>query len=97
MSRLLKALTLQLNEPLIIECDNSQTLRLVKKESMKLSTKLRHVNIHNHWLCQEYAERRVLFDWTPTRDMITNGLTKALSPQQHEAFIKLIKLDDISQ
>ena len=64
---------------------------------MKLLTKLRHVNIHNHWLRQEYAEQRVLFDWTPTRDMIADGLTKALSPQQHEAFVKLIKLDDITQ
>ena len=69
-SQLLKALTLQLNELLIIECDNSQTLRLVMKESMKLLTKLRHVDIHNHWLCQEYAEWWVLFDWTPTQDMM---------------------------
>jgi len=67
------------------------------KEFMKLSTKLRHVDIHNHWLRQEYAERRVLFDWTPTRDMIADSLTKALSPQRHEAFVKLIKLDDITQ
>src|SRR5436190_12400716 len=50
------------------------TLRLVTEESMKLSTKLRHVDIHNHWLRQEYAERRVLFEWTPTRDMIADGL-----------------------
>src|SRR5213078_4366518 len=90
-------MTLKLNEPLVVECDNSQTLRLVKEEFMKLSTKLRHVDIHNHWLCQEYAERRVLFEWTPTRDMIADGLTKALSPQRHEAFVKLIKLDDISE
>ena len=33
----------------------------------------------------------------PMRDMIVDGLTKALSPQQHEAFVKLIKLDDITQ
>src|SRR5436190_3436288 len=96
-SRLLKALTLQLNEPLVIECNNSQTLRLVTEESMKLSTKLCHVDIHNHWLCQEYAERRVLFNWTPMRDMIADSLTKALSPQRHEAFVKLIKLNDITQ
>src|SRR5262249_15873436 len=49
ISRLLKALTLKLNEPLIVECDNRQTLRLVTEESMKLSTKLQHVDIHNHW------------------------------------------------
>ena len=67
------------------------------KESMKLLTKLRHVDIHNHWLCQEYAEWTLLFKWTSTRDMIADGLTKVLSPQRHEAFIKLIKLDDISK
>ena len=61
ISRLLKALTLKLNKLLIIECNNQQTLRLVMEESMKLSTKLRHVDIHNHWLWQEHAEKQVLF------------------------------------
>ena len=50
ISRLLKAMTLRLDKLLIIECDNKQTLRLVTKDSMKLSTKLRHMDIHNHWL-----------------------------------------------
>ena len=61
ISRLLKSLTLRLNESLIVECDNTQILQLVTDKSMKLSTKLHHVNIHNHWLWQEHAERRVLF------------------------------------
>ena len=90
-------MTLKLNELLVVKCDNSQTLRLVKEESMKLSTKLRHVDIHNHWLRQEYAERQVLFEWTPTKDMIVDELTKALPLQQHKAFIKLIKIDDITE
>src|SRR5437762_13265644 len=67
ISRLLKSLTLRLNKPLIVECDNTQILRLVTDESMKLSTKLCHVDIHNHWLRQEHAERRVLFEWTSTK------------------------------
>ena len=29
--------------------------------------------------------------------MIADGLIKALSPQRHEAFVKLIKLDDITE
>src|SRR5438477_349874 len=61
ISRLLKSLTLRLNESLIVECDNTQILQLVTDKSMKLSIKLHHVNIHNHWLRQEHAERRVLF------------------------------------
>ena len=31
------------------------------------------------------------------RDMIVDDLTKALSSQQHEAFVKLIKLDNIME
>ena len=33
----------------------------------------------------------------PIRDIIADGLTKALSPQRHKAFIKLIKLDNITE
>ena len=47
MSRLFKALSLELSEPLRIRSDNKQTLRLFD-ESVKLATKLRHVDIHNH-------------------------------------------------
>ena len=60
ISRLFKAMTLHLNEPLIINCDNTQTLRLITEDTAKLITKLRHVDIHQHWLRQEYAMRRVL-------------------------------------
>ncbi len=50
ISCLLKVLILIIDELLIIECDNKQTLRLIMKNFMKLFTKLWHVNIHNHWL-----------------------------------------------
>src|SRR6266480_1884172 len=74
-----------------------RTLRLVTEESMKLATKLRHVDIHNHWLRQEHAEKRVLFQWTATKNMMADGLTKALPRQRHEGFIRLIRLDDITE
>ena len=48
VSRLLKAIMLRLDEPLVVECDNLMTLRLVTEESLKLVTKLRHVDVHNH-------------------------------------------------
>ena len=80
-------MTLRLNEPLIINCDNAQTLRLLKEDSAKLNTKLRHVNIHQHWLRQEYTARRVLFEWIPTTEIITDGFTKALPKQKFQNFI----------
>jgi hypothetical protein len=44
LSCLLMVLSLELDEPLAIECDNRQTIRLLA-ESAKLQTKLRHVDI----------------------------------------------------
>src|SRR5579871_2458577 len=97
MSRLFKALTLRLNEPLIIECDNTQTLRLIKEDTAKLVTKLRHVDIHQHWLRQEYAAKRVLFQWKATKEMIADGLTKALPKQKFNNFVKMIGMVDIQE
>ena len=59
IGRLFHALTLELDEPMSVQCDNMQTIRLVCEESMKLQTKLRHVDIHNHWLRQEHAAGRI--------------------------------------
>jgi hypothetical protein len=50
LSRLFKTLSLSLNEPLTIDCDNTPTLHFIKEESAKLVTKLRHVDIYSHWL-----------------------------------------------
>ncbi len=46
ISRLFKVMTLRLNEPLIIDCNNTQTLQLIMEDTAKLITKLRHVDIH---------------------------------------------------
>jgi len=96
MSRLFKAMTLRLDELLIINCDNTQTLRLLKEDSAKLNTKLRHVDIHQHWLRQEYAARRVLFEWKPTTEIITDGFTKALPRQKFRNFVQMVRMVDIT-
>ena len=53
LSCLMKALTLFLPEVFTIKCNNKQTIRLLVDESTKLQTKLRHIDIHSHWLRQE--------------------------------------------
>ena len=51
ISRLIKELQIKLDDNHIrIKCDNKQTIRLVTEEITVLRTKLRHVDIHNHWL-----------------------------------------------
>lgn len=94
LSRLMKALTLVLPEALAIEVDNQQTIRLLVDEAMKLQTKLRHVDIHSHWLRQEVQQKSIDIRWVPTRKMIADGLTKALTTANHEAFVEMTSLED---
>jgi len=79
-----------------IRCDNQQTVGLMSKESPLLSTKLRHVDIHQHWLRQEVQASRIRIDWVPTHQMPADGLKKQLSRQKHEEFVRQLGLVDIS-
>ena len=58
--KLFEAMKLQMRQFLIIQCDNRQTIRLIEEENLKLNIRLRHVDIHNHWLRQQH-QREQLF------------------------------------
>jgi hypothetical protein len=77
ISRLVRESGVTLNDsPIATQFDNKQTIRLVNADIALLQTKLRHVDIHNHWLCQEAARKRIKVFYTPTHDMMADGLTK---------------------
>ena len=79
VSRLLRELQIELDTRAVtIQCDNKQTIRLVNEEISRLHTKLRHVDIHNHWIRQEVTEGRIRVEYVQLADMIADGLTKAL-------------------
>jgi hypothetical protein len=49
ISRLLRELEIDLLQKMItIHCDNTQIISLVTKETLKLQTKLQHMDIHNY-------------------------------------------------
>jgi hypothetical protein len=50
---------------MVVYCDNLQTIRLLSKENQKLATKLRHFDIHRHWLKQEMQEGQLHIKWLP--------------------------------
>jgi hypothetical protein len=93
LSRLLKALSIEIDEPLAIKCDNQQTIRLLA-ESTKLQTKLRHIDIHSHWLQQEVQRGSITLTWQESKKMMADGLTKALSRGPFDLFTDMIKLVD---
>jgi Reverse transcriptase (RNA-dependent DNA polymerase) len=97
VSRLLRELSVRLDDHRIqIQCDNRQTIRLVTDEIARLQTRLRHVDIHNHWLRQEVLRQRITVEYTPSSQMIADGLTKALPRESFERFVNYVGLYDIS-
>lgn len=96
-SRFFKEIGLTLDNRQTINCDNLQTIRLLTKDGPELSTKLRHVDIHHHWLRQEVRDNQIKINWTPTAAMVADGLTKALPRQKHETFVHQLNLVDIKE
>jgi hypothetical protein len=52
-----------MDEVLRIYSDNQQTIRLLTSNNPQLSTKLRHVDVHQHWLRREFQLGEVDIDW----------------------------------
>ena len=76
LERLLSQIGLDLGAALTLFGDNTQTIRLLNIETGAISTKLRHIEIHQLWLRQEVSAGRFKVKWVPSKDMIAEGLTK---------------------
>ena len=90
-----KQINLKLNHLLVIECDNQQTIRLIKLDQLRIKTQLRHVDIHNCWVRQAYQQGQFQVTYTPTAEMVADGLTKALPGQKFQKFVEQLALVDI--
>ena len=92
-SRLLAELGVKLPDSTItILCDNTQTIQLVHKEVSKLQTKLRHTDIHNHWLRQEAHRGTITVKYVKSAEMLADGFTKALPANKWPTFLKQLGL-----
>jgi hypothetical protein len=79
-----------------MRCDNRQILRVLKRKMLKLDTKLKHVDIHRHWLRQKIQTNRISVNWCSTAEMSADNFIKVLSRQKHEKFLKQLHLIDIT-
>jgi hypothetical protein len=94
-NRLFKHIKFDLEMVPTIYCDNLQTVGVVTKHEDKLFTRLRHVDVHQHWLRQEVAAGRISVQWKPTNLMPADGLTKILVRQKHAEFVQQLGLQDV--
>ena len=95
--RFFKNIKFDAEQDMVINYNNQQTLGLIQKKTPRLSTRLRHVNVHSCWLRQEVQERRIATQQILTAKMPADGLTKALPNQKHQNFIRLLNMIDISE
>jgi hypothetical protein len=88
--RLFEAIHFRINQRTIIQCNNQQTIRALVNN--KLIIKLRHIDIHKHWLRQEIALSKIDIEWVSTSKILADELTKKLSPQKQKKFLRLLDL-----
>ena len=63
---------------------------------MKLQTKLRHVDIYSHLLRQEVQLNSIQIRSLQTKEMVADGLTKALSSdQKQDFFVGMAGIEDL--
>ena len=93
--RFYQGVQLDLDQDYQIHCNNLQTVGLMLKETPKLVTKLKHIDIHGHWLRQEVSHENIQIQWISTTEMPADGLTKSLPRQKHESFIRQLNMVDI--
>lgn len=95
MQRLFRQINLQLDHLLQIGCDNQQTILLVMANLPRLKTQLKHIDVHNCWARQAYQRNQFQVSYTPTKEMVADGLTKVLPDQKFKQFVEQLALVDI--
>ncbi|KAI8659271.1 hypothetical protein NCS56_01144000 [Fusarium sp. Ph1] len=96
--RLLRSLELELqNTDLHLVSDNEQTIRLLKSPLGRLKTKLKHVDVHNHWLREHIQNKAIFLSYKESAKLIADGLTKALQGGRQRESCKQYGLIDIRE
>nr|XP_036574184.1 uncharacterized protein CTRU02_15858 [Colletotrichum truncatum]XP_036576207.1 uncharacterized protein CTRU02_13894 [Colletotrichum truncatum]KAF6780575.1 hypothetical protein CTRU02_15858 [Colletotrichum truncatum]KAF6782896.1 hypothetical protein CTRU02_13894 [Colletotrichum truncatum] len=97
-SRLISALNVHLPTEEAPEAtfpaEKRSTVRLGTTDLVTLQTRLRHVDIHNYWLRQEVAAKRVSVAYTPSSELMADGLTKSLALPQFREFRKQVRMSE---
>lgn len=72
-------------------------IRLITLEVANLQTKLKYVDIYNHWLRQAITRNQIHVDYVTTGDQLADGLTKALPAGTMESFRKQLRLVNVEE
>jgi aspartate carbamoyltransferase regulatory subunit len=64
-------------EMMVIRCDNQGAISLTKNPTRHARTK--HINVQHHFVRERVKNEEVRFEYCPTKHMVADVLSKALS------------------
>ena len=96
LKRLFRDIHLNLGGEWNLLCDNLQTIRLIKEENIRFSTQLKHIDVHRHWVREQYQANSFDISYIPSAEMPADGLTKALPRQSFERFRSMLNMVKLS-
>ncbi len=92
LMRLFQGMQFVPDQEIRIWCDNTQTIRLLEKETPRIKTALKHVDIHTCWARQEVQRKTFSVHYLETAKMLADGLTKRLEKTKHRTFVQQLRL-----
>ena len=73
---MLKDIRIEINEPVVIHCNNTSTLNMSKKPVLHLKTN--HISIKYHMLREKVVEKEIRLEYVSTKEKIADICTKPL-------------------
>ena len=89
IGRFLAALGYRLpGQPVSLRADNRGAILLTANPEFHRRTK--HIEVRHHWIREKVKSKEIAITYISTKDMVADGLTKALDPKPFKAFRAMI-------
>ena len=89
---LLNDLKFSQQTPTVIQEDNQGAISLSKNP--RLHGRMKHVDIRYNYISEKVEEKKIVLEYCPTKDMVADILTKALSKNSFEKFRTMISMSN---
>ena len=84
MKQMLKDIRIEINEPIVIHCDNTSTVNMSKNPLLHSNTK--HISIKYHMLRDKVVDKEISLEYVRTKEKIVDIFTKPLPKEIFEYF-----------
>ncbi len=76
------------SQPVDLRADNKGAISLT--ENPEFHRKTKHIEVRWHWIREKVERKEIAISYISTKEMLADGLTKALSPKIFKDFRRMI-------